>query len=151
MTEEVGERDKALLSFLQNDFPLSKRPYLDIANLLGWNEDEVIYRIRNLIETGILRKVGAVIAPKKMGYASLLAAADISPDDLEEQANIISGYPGVTHNYLREGSPNLWFTMTEADQDTLDNNLDEIERRIGSKVIRMPVTKMFKIGVKLDI
>ena len=86
-----------------------------------------------------------------MGYVSLLAAADIPDDRIEEVTNIINGYSGVTHNYLREGNPNIWFTMTEPDARTLEDNLLEIEERIGAGLVRMPVTKMFKIGVRIDV
>jgi hypothetical protein len=57
----------------------------------------------------------------------------------------------VTHNYLREGKPNLWFTLTEPDPETLDENLKRIEKEIGFPLLRLPMTKKYKIGVKLDI
>ena len=69
----------------------------------------------------------------------------------EKTAELINQFKGVTHNYLREGEPNIWFTMTEADAETLDHNLASIEKATDCAVLRMPVEKLYKIGVKFDI
>jgi DNA-binding Lrp family transcriptional regulator len=151
MSYAPDEKERRILSAIQEDFPLSKRPFLDIANRLEIDEDEVIGAIENLRREGLIRKIGAVINPKKIGYVSLLAAATIHEDNIDSAAGIINEFPGVTHNYLREGEPNIWFTLTEPDTETLKNNLRIIEERIGVPLMRMPMTKKYKIGVKLDI
>ena len=63
----------------------------------------------------------------------------------------INSFQTVTHNYLRESRPNVWFTIVGPDQGAVDSDLAQIEGRIGTKVKRLPVTRLFKIGVKLDI
>jgi DNA-binding Lrp family transcriptional regulator len=151
MSYSPDEKEMKILSAIQDDFPLSRRPFLDIANRLGLEEDEVILAIGNLRKAGMIRKMGAVINPKKIGYVSLLAAATVPEDRIDLVADIINEYPGVTHNYLREGEPNIWFTLTEPDSGTLEINLKNIEERIGVPLLRLPMTKKYKIGVKLDI
>jgi DNA-binding Lrp family transcriptional regulator len=151
MNTTENEIDMKILAAIQDDFPISKRPFSDIANNLGVSEDEVIVMIKKLRESGMIRKMGAVINPKKMGYVSILAAISVSEDKIDSVAEIINEYPGVTHNYLREGDPNIWFTLTEPDTETLEFNLKNIEERIGIGIMRMPMTKKYKIGVKLDI
>ena len=78
-------------------------------------------------------------------------AVDVADERVDPVAEIINSYRGVTHNYVREARPNIWFTMTEPDQQSLDSNLAEIERRIDAEIIRLPMTRLFKIGVKLDV
>lgn len=151
MSFTSNDKEMRILAAIQEDFPITKRPFLDIAENLGISEDEVINSIKHLRESGLIRKMGAVINPKKIGYVSLLAAATISEDRIDSVAEIINEYPGVTHNYLREGEPNLWFTLTEPDSETLDVNLKNIEEKIGVPILRLPMTKKYKIGVKLDI
>lgn len=151
MSAEPDDRDRQLLGLAQSGIPLSKRPFEAIASKLGWDETEVISRLERLSESGHIRKFGAVLAPKKMGYVSLLAAIDIPAGAIDRAAEVINAYPGVTHNYIRDTVPNIWFTMTEIDEPTLDANLRHIEERLGSPVIRLPMTRLFKIGVKLDI
>ncbi len=151
MTHELNDRDREMLAALQEGLPLTSRPFAAIADLLDWSEEEVLERLEVLVGSGLVRKVGAVLNSKKLGAASTLAAVDVPEDRVDEVADLINSYHGVTHNYLREGHPNIWFTMTERDPDTLRSNLDEIEREIGADVLRMPATRMFKIGVKYDL
>ncbi|MEE9489823.1 MAG: Lrp/AsnC family transcriptional regulator [Thermoplasmata archaeon] len=151
MSEELDLRSADLLRTLQEGLPLSTRPFRAIAERLGRTEEEVISGIRDMTESGTIRKLGAVLNPRRMGYVSVLAAASIPDENVEETAAVISEYRGVTHNYLREGDPNMWFTLIEPDLETLESHLTDIEEKIGVRVIRMPATKLFKIGVILDI
>ncbi len=143
--------DKKIINLMQSYFPLSSTPYQDIAKKIDIERDEVIVRLKKLYEDGIIRKVGAILSARKMGFVSTLAAVSVSNEKLDEVSKIINRYNGVTHNYLREGSPNIWFTLTEPNQKILDKHLNDIERKINNKIIRMPAKKIFKIGVKFDI
>jgi DNA-binding Lrp family transcriptional regulator len=151
MTEQMDERDAEMLAALQEGLPLTSRPYAAIADLLDWSEEEVLERLRVLVTSGLVRKVGAVINSKTMGAASTLAAVDVPEDRIDEVATIINAYPGVTHNYLREGHPNMWFTVTERDPESLDANLKRMEKDAGATIVRLPATRVFKIGVKYDL
>jgi DNA-binding Lrp family transcriptional regulator len=151
VTDELDDRDKEMLAALQEGLPLTSRPFAVIADMLDWSEEEVLERLEVLVGSGLVRKVGAFLSSKKLGAASTLAAVDVPEDRVDEVADLINSYRGVTHNYLREGHPNIWFTMTERDADTLRSNLDTIERDIGADVLRMPATRTFKIGVKYDL
>ena len=89
---EMDAKDNELIRVVQEDCPISKRPYLAVANKLGWTENDVISRLNKLIESGVIRKFGAKLAPRKMGYVSTLAAASISDDGVESAAEIINAY-----------------------------------------------------------
>ena len=136
---------------LQDGLPLTSRPFAVIADLLDWYEEEVLKRLEGLVGSGHVRKIGAVINSKGIGAVSTLAALDVPEDRIDEAAAIINAYPGVTHNYLREGHPNMWFTLTERGPELLKANLSRMETDIGTKIIRMPATRVFKIGVKYDL
>jgi DNA-binding Lrp family transcriptional regulator len=149
--ENLTDQDKELLRTLQNICPIVPQPYLEIAKKLGRTEEQIISRLKQLVDSGIIRKFGAKISPRKIGYVSILVASNIPEAEIDSVADIINEYSGVTHNYIREGEPNLWFTLTEPDEDTLNTHLQEIEKRIGKPIIKLPATKIYKIGVKLDI
>ncbi len=151
MVDVPDDIDRELMNLMQNYFPLSKHPFDDIAEKIGINGDEVILRLKKLCKSGQIRKVGAIISAKELGFASLLAAVTVPDDRVDKVAEIISAYPGVTHNYLREGTPNVWFTLTDPNQKILEQHLNEIEKKIDTKIIRMPARKIYKIGVKFDI
>ena len=48
---ELSTLDKRLINLLQRGFPISERPFLDIAEQLGSNEDAVIERLNHLMAT----------------------------------------------------------------------------------------------------
>ncbi|MHA2031397.1 MAG: siroheme decarboxylase subunit alpha [Candidatus Kariarchaeaceae archaeon] len=139
------------MNLMQNYFPLSKHPYQDIAEKLNIDREEVISRLTKLYDSGIIRKVGAILSARDIGFVSTLAAVSVPDEKVSKVAEIINKYQGVTHNYLREGSPNIWFTLTEPTQEILEKRLNEIESKINHKIIKMPAKKIFKIGVKFDI
>ncbi|MDG6221695.1 MAG: Lrp/AsnC family transcriptional regulator [Candidatus Bathyarchaeota archaeon] len=150
MKKNFDSKNKALLKSIQNGLPLTAKPFNEIGQKLGITETEVISSLKTLMDLGFARKIGAVISPTKIGYCSILAAIDVPEEDAEEIALIINEFPSVTHNYFRDGHPNLWFTLIEPNLETLNLHLQEIEKKIGKKILRMPVTKLFKIGVKFD-
>lgn len=143
--------NKELMNLMQDFFPLSKQPYKEIGEKLDMKEAEVISRIENLKEKGFIRKVGAIINSKRLGFVSLLAAVSVPEHDIERAAKIINSYEGVTHNYLREGDPNIWFTLIEPTRKLLKAHLNEIEQKLETKVIKLPAKKIYGIGVKFDI
>ncbi len=148
---ELDDTDRELLRALQSGIPLTSQPFKDIGELAGLSEAEVIERIQNMLDQGVMRKVGAIIAPRKLGYVSTLAAVNAPGSEIEKVSELINGYKGVTHNYLREGEPNIWFTITEPDDEILDKNIADIEQATGYPVRRMPVERLYKIGVRFDI
>ncbi len=151
MSEHLTEIDRKLLTLLQKEFPLTQRPYYQIAKKLNIPEEEVISRLQNLVKSNIIRKFGAILNARKIGYVSILAAIDSKEEEIEKIAAIINTYEGVTHNYQREGHPNIWFTLTEPNTELLEKHLSEIEEKTKTKIIKMPMTQVYKIGVKLAI
>jgi len=144
--------DKAILNEIQGEFPLSADPYGDVAKKVGASAEEVLARVKKLKKDGIIRKVGPFFDAKKMGHRSTLCAVDVSEDKLQETAHIISSYVEVTHNYLREGSPNVWFTVIAENEHEIERILTEISGKAGVGPIRnLPARRMFKIKVDLKL
>ncbi|MFQ5962833.1 MAG: Lrp/AsnC family transcriptional regulator [Candidatus Scalinduaceae bacterium] len=152
----LSEIDRKILHRLQTNLPLSHRPFLDLAKELELDEDLIIKRIKAMIENKYVRRIAPIINTQAVGNSATLAAMQVSEDKLEEVSNIINGYSGVSHNYLRKGKNkeiplNIWFTMSAPSKERLAGNIQEIEERTGIKVRCLPTTKKFKIGVKFKI
>ncbi len=152
----LSEIDRKILHRLQTNLPLTHRPFLDLAKELGLDEDLIIERIKFMIENKYVRRIAPIINTQAIGNSATLAAMQVSEDKIEEVSQIINGYSGVSHNYLRKGRNkdiplNIWFTMSAPTKEQLDENIKEIEERTGLKVRMLPTTKKFKIGVKFKI
>ena len=148
--------DRKLLDRLQEGLPLVSRPFEAVARELGTNESAVLERLRELAARGLLRRLGPVIDPKKVGRVGTLAAMAVPEERMEEVAQIVSAWDGVSHNYLREPLRghcpyNLWFTLSAESPEALEEALAEVERQTGLAVARLPTKRMFKIGVRFNL
>ena len=67
-------------------------------------------------------------------------------------AQTVNRYPGVTHNYIRKNSFNVWFTFIAPSMEKIENNLQQISRETGVKqIINLPATRVFKIKAQFDL
>jgi DNA-binding Lrp family transcriptional regulator len=149
--EIMDSIDKQILSIINKGLPISEQPYLSVAREVGISEQEVIDRVYKLHDSGIIRRTGAVIDPRSLGWLSTLCAADVPPARLDEFAALVNGYEEVTHNYLREGHPNCWFTVIAPSEDRLRGIIAEISQKTGIELRAFPARKVFKIRVKFDL
>ena len=143
--------DKKLLDILQNRFPLSATPFQDLAEELGLAEEEVVENVRHLIEEGVIRRIGAIIDARTIGYHSTLCACQVPPGELEAVAAAVSALKGVTHNYQRDHRYNLWFTLSAPSAQASEQLLTELEEQTGVKMVAMPATRLYKIDARFEM
>ncbi|HEY8036540.1 MAG TPA: Lrp/AsnC family transcriptional regulator [Methylobacter sp.] len=143
---------KQLLNDYQRDFPLSARPYRDIADQLGVTEAEVLSVFTELNDNNFISRIGPVIPPNHIGVSALVAMS-VPEQQLQSVADKISAYPEVNHNYEREHRFNLWFVVIASDAEHLTAVIDSIEQETSYKAMRLPMLDDFFIdlGFKLDL
>ena len=139
---ELTKLDKRLLDGFQRDFPLCPRPYAEIADRLGVDEDSVIAAFSRLREAAAISRIGAVVRPHRRGWSTLAAIA-VPQDRLEAVAALVSSYPEVNHNYERTHPVNLWFVVTAASKERVSQVLEEIAARSGLEVLDLPLDEAF--------
>ena len=148
----MDRTDRAILNEIQSHFPLRVRPFLEVGRKLGLSEKEVLTRVSRLKKEGIIRRIGANFNSRKLGFTSTLCAAKVSKRRLDAFVAVVNEYPGVTHNYEREGDYNIWFTFIAESQEVIDKTLGEIRNRTGIKhLISLPAEKIFKIQVDFEV
>lgn len=152
MDSGIDGLDARILNLLQSEFPITGTPYEEIGRSLGITGEEALMRVRRLVKNGVVRKVGPFFDAKKMEYASTLCCVDVPEERLDEVASLISSYPEVTHNYLRTGTPNLWFTVIAESREAIKAIIREIEEKGAVGPVRdLPAKKMFKVKVDLKV
>jgi siroheme decarboxylase len=148
----IDHMDRAILNLIQSDFPITPRPYLTIAQRLGFSENDVINRLNRLKKKGIIRRIGGNFVPEKLGFVSTLCAARVPEDKIQSFAKAVNSYPGVTHNYQRDNKYNVWFTFIAPSMKEIEKNLENISRQTGIKeIINLPATKVFKIRAHFNL
>ena len=144
-----------LLDLLQVDVPLVERPFAAIAARLGVREDDVLDRVNELraAPRPVIRQISAIFDSKALGYQSTLVAARVPEASLDRAAAIISGHPGVSHNYCRDHEYNLWYTLALPPDSRLGlrGTADLLHELSGATATRLlPTLRLYKIGVKFD-
>jgi DNA-binding Lrp family transcriptional regulator len=147
----MDKTDRRVLNFINKALPIEERPFKIVAESAGITEKEAIERVRILKDSRIIRRIGAVVNPAGIGWKSTLCAADIPLERLEEFAEFVASYIEVTHNYLREGHPNCWFTIIAPSRERLDEIIGDIEKAFEATIIDLPASRVFKIRVALDL
>ncbi len=149
---KIDDIDRAILNRIQSDFPLTPRPYNTIGQQLELSENEVIKRVRHMKDTGIIRRIGGNFTPHALGFVSTLCAAKVPPDKIRQFAEVVNRHPGVTHNYRRDNSFNVWFTFIAPSTEEIEANLKQITADTGvSDILNLPATKLFKIKAEFKI
>ena len=147
----MDELDDRILQVLQDEFPLSERPYEILAEKLGICCDELWQRVERLLDSGVIRRIGASLDSRKFCYHSTLAAISVNADRVEQAAQIIGRYPEATHSYLRDDEFNIWFTVIAADNKRIEAILEEICSALSletSQVLNLPAKQIFKLDAR---
>ncbi len=145
--------EKEILLRVQKNFPLVPKPFEAIANELGMKEEEVLSILKKQKDDKIIRQTSAIFDTKKLGYKSSLVAFEMPEDKIDDAVKILNAHPGISHNYERNHSFNIWFTLAVPPNTKI--GLEETVELLAKKTnandfIILPTLKLFKISVKLD-
>ena len=137
--------DAKILDIIQTRFPLDSRPYAVLGQELGLSEQDAFDRVMNLKKSGVIRRIGANFQSHKLGWRSTLCGASVPEEKLEHFIQEINKLPGVTHNYIREHTYNVWFTYIGESWDNVLETLKTLTATTGVSILNLPADKLFKI------
>ncbi|MDF2564102.1 MAG: putative transcriptional regulator, AsnC family [Massilibacillus sp.] len=102
----MDELDKKIIRAMQDEFPLVAEPYQVLAQQIGITQEELIERLKRYKRSGQIRKMGAVLRHREVGYAANALCAWIVPESrLEEVATLMATSPSISHCYDRNTMP----------------------------------------------
>lgn len=142
--------DRAIVNALQGGFPLSRRPFAEVAERLGLAEDELIARVRRMREGGVLSRFGPMYNADRFGGHNTLVAMAVPEDRFEAVAARINSYAEVAHNYQRDHALNMWFVVAAESRARVDEVLTEVQARTGLPVYDMPKLKEFHVSLRFE-
>jgi Transcriptional regulators len=129
--------DRRLVLATQGGLPLVPRPYHVVAEALGVPVERVLERLPALMESGAIRRIGAVPNHYALGYRfNGMTVWDVEDQHMERAGAIVSALPFVSHCYQRPRRPPLWcyslFAMIHArDEATAHAKVDAIADALG--------------------
>lgn len=96
------ETDRQLIRATQAGLPLVARPYHAIAENLGLSAEEVMARLQKLLDTGVIRRIGAVPNHYSLGYtANGMTVWDVADSQVDALGQQIGALDSVSHCYHR--------------------------------------------------
>jgi DNA-binding Lrp family transcriptional regulator len=133
--------DRRLIRATQEGLPLSAQPYHQLAAMLHLSPEEVMTRLRRMLATGIIRRIGAVPNHYSLGYrANGMSVWDVADDDVAEAGSEVGALDFVSHCYHRPRHPPLWpynlFAMVHGrDREEVEGKVAQIAKLLGAREI----------------
>jgi DNA-binding Lrp family transcriptional regulator len=148
--ELLSGLERELLPVMESGFPVTATPYEALASAVGSTEAEVLAAVRDLEDRGVIRRVGPIFEPRRLGYVSTLVGITVADDELEAAASSIADCPQVIHGHVREGDWNVWFAVAAPSQDELDEVVFRLAQDAGATdVLNVPAKWVFKSKVEI--
>ncbi len=147
----MDDLDRRILDAIQHDFPLGERPFDILAQRLGVDPDLLWERVEAMRNSGVIRRLGASLDSRKLGFRSTLAAVRIRPSLVDRATEVVGRHPEVTHSYLRDHEFNIWFTIIAPDDGKIDTILREIREELSLKpsdILNLPMKQLFKLDAR---
>jgi DNA-binding Lrp family transcriptional regulator len=128
--------DVALIRALQGPMEPVERPYDAAAAELGISTEELLTRLRAMVERKILRRVAAILYHRRAGFsANGMGVWKVPEEEIMETGARMASFRGISHCYQRptyEDWPYSVFTMAHGrSKEECDAILDSIAAECG--------------------
>ena len=139
-TPGLDALDRALVAATQDGLPFTPTPYADVAAAIGTTESDVIARLTRLLDTGIVRRIGAVPNHYRLGLShNGMTVWDVDDAEVDRLGALVGALDFVTHCYRRpralpEWPYNLFAMVHGRSRDEVEAKRTEIVDLLGTSV-----------------
>lgn len=142
--------DRALIEHLQDGIPVCERPFADVAERVGVDEELVVERIEALLGSGLLTRFGPMFDAERLGGRFTLCAMAVPAQRFDEVAALVNAHAETAHNYARDHRLNLWFVLAADRAERIAEVIADIEHLSGLPVLDLPKQEEFFVGLRLE-
>lgn len=146
--------DIALIRALQGPMAAVERPYDEAAAELGISTEQMLERLRGMVDRKILRRVAAILYHRRAGFSANGMGVWKVPDaDIMEVGARMASFRGVSHCYQRptyEDWPYSVFTMAHGRSKEECERGPRLDRRGLRHRARRPRHPLLLDGVQED-
>ena len=134
--QPYDEDDIALIRALQGPMEATDRPYDAAAQELGISTEELLDRLRGMVDRKILRRVAAILYHRRAGFsANGMGVWKVPEEEILTTGAKMASFRGISHCYQRptyEDWPYSVFTMAHGrSKEECDAILDSIAEECG--------------------
>jgi DNA-binding Lrp family transcriptional regulator len=136
-SEALTDIERRLIRATQAGLPLVPRPYEAVGAALGLSGEQVRERLQAMLDTGLIRRIGAVPNHYRLGFtANGMSVWDVADDLVDALGERIGALTGVSHCYRRPRRLPVWpynlFAMLHGrSRDEVERQAQEIQQLLG--------------------
>ena len=130
--EQVSDFDIAVIRELQEDVPLTSRPFTPMAERLGISLRELFDAADEFQRRGIMRRFSAVLHHRRAGFRSnAMAVWKVPSERAVEVGNMMAQSRWVTHCYERPTFPDWQYTHFTMIHATSQAQCEEVAQELS--------------------
>lgn len=108
----MDELDNEIIRYLQRSLPVIQEPFKSISERLAISEGELMQRIKSLQEQGIIRRIGAVLDHRNVGFiANAMVVWSVQEAEIQRFGKFMSEQGEVSHCYQRISCPGWEYNL----------------------------------------
>lgn len=129
--------DRAIILATQEGLPLVAQPYHAVAEQVGVTPEEVMARLQAMLESGVIRRIGAVPNHYTLGFkANGMTVWDVADERVDEMGERVGQLEFVSHCYQRPRHLPEWpynfFAMVHGlDRAEVEHKTRQIAEMLG--------------------
>ncbi len=128
----LTELEKKIIASIQDDIPVTARPYQIISEKIGVPETVFLETLQDLCRRGIVRRFGATLRHQKSGFeANAMTAWQVEDQQVESVGREMSRFREVSHCYQRNPAPQWPYNLYAMIHARDEAGCVEIARRIS--------------------
>jgi len=147
--------EREIIRFIQGDIPVESRPFASLADTLDLSEEEIVERVKNLQDQGVIRRFAAILRHYNAGFnVNAMVAWKVALEDADRVGKIMAGFNEVSHCYLREVPEefgyNLFSMIHARSNEQIDTLLNELSSRtsISDYVVIRSIRELKKASME---
>jgi len=129
--------DRAIVKATQAGLPVCERPYHKVADEVGTTAEDVMARMERMLESGVIRRIGAVPNHYALGFlGNGMTVWDVDDAQVMDLGQRVGELDFVSHAYLRPRHLPSWpfnlFAMAHGrDRDEVREKAEHIRTLLG--------------------
>jgi len=157
-TTELSPIDKMVINAIQDDLSLEIRPFNDIAEGLGMEDEELLETCHSLLSRGIIRRFSAHINHRRVGFAANAMACWVVPEErIDDFSRKLVALKEVSHCYERKINPywrhNLFAMIHQQTREECQQIADKVavEAALADYMLLYSTREIKKTRVKYQV
>lgn len=108
----LSDTEKKLINILSDNIPVAHSPFEEACRETGFSISEVISRLQNWQDSGIMRRMAVVLRHREVGFkANAMCTWHVSPEKALEKGRALASFSEVTHCYERDSVPGFPYNL----------------------------------------